>query len=386
MTLDAGGTNFVFSAVREYKEAVAPVCLPAAPDKLDVCLSTLVKGFGLIKKRLKEAPAAISFAFPGPADYKNGVIGDLPNFPAFRGGVALGPYLEDKFGIPVFINNDGNLFAYGEALAGALPAVNERLAAQGNPKRYKNLLGVTLGTGFGAGVVIDDRLLTGDNGCGGDVWMMRNKKYPHLIAEESVSIRAVRRVYAGLSGEDTTGLTPEDIYTIAEGLRRGNRAAAVKSFEELGEAAGAAIVQALQIVDGLVVVGGGLAGAARYILPAVVKEMKRSVYTFSGREFPCLPTHVYNLADPEDCEKFMKNTPVYLPVPFSGATGQEVRYDRDKCIGITVSSLGASKAIALGAYAFALQRIGCILQADIFPERERENPGAGSSALFKRLW
>ena len=49
------------------------------------------------------------------ADYAHGIIGDLPNFPGFRGGVALGPYLEHVFGIPVFINNDGNLFAYGEA-------------------------------------------------------------------------------------------------------------------------------------------------------------------------------------------------------------------------------------------------------------------------------
>lgn len=130
------------------------------------------------EKTIGNEPVAISFAFPGPADYKNGVIGDLPNFPVFRGGVALGAFLEEEFGIPVYINNDGNLFAYGEALAGILPSINEELKAAGNPKRYKNLLGITLGTGFGAGVVIDNCLLTGDNGCGGDVWIMRNKNIP----------------------------------------------------------------------------------------------------------------------------------------------------------------------------------------------------------------
>lgn len=62
-------------------------------------------------------PAAISFAFPGPADYPNGIIGGwLPNFPSFRDGVALGPFLQEKFGVPVFINNDGDLFAYALAL------------------------------------------------------------------------------------------------------------------------------------------------------------------------------------------------------------------------------------------------------------------------------
>ena len=78
-------------------------------------------------------------------------------------------------------------------LAGTLPEVNKRLKEAGSSKVYKNLLGITLGTGFGAGVVIDSRLLTGDNGCGGDVWIMRNKKYPEMIAEE-VSV-------SGLSGE-----------------------------------------------------------------------------------------------------------------------------------------------------------------------------------------
>ena len=60
---------------------------------------------------------AISFAFPGPADYPNGIIGGwLPNFPSFRDGVALGPFLQEKFGVPVFINNGGDLFAYAFAL------------------------------------------------------------------------------------------------------------------------------------------------------------------------------------------------------------------------------------------------------------------------------
>jgi glucokinase len=49
-----------------------------------------------------------------------GIIGDLENLPTFKGGVALGPMLEEIFNIPVFINNDGDLFAYGEAIAGLL--------------------------------------------------------------------------------------------------------------------------------------------------------------------------------------------------------------------------------------------------------------------------
>ncbi|MFA6830967.1 MAG: ROK family protein, partial [Bacteroidaceae bacterium] len=230
MTLDAGGTNFVFSALQGYHEIIEPICLSAASDDLERCLAILLEGFTKVKDQLQKPPAAISFAFPGPADYEHGIIGDLPNFPAFRGGVALGPFLKEQFKIPVFINNDGNLFAYGEALAGKLPEINARLEATGSNKRYKNLIGLTLGTGFGAGVVINNQLLTGDNGCGGDVWIMRNKKYPEMIAEESVSTRAVKRVYQEISKTDASTLTPKDIFDIAEGNRSGNKQAAIKSF------------------------------------------------------------------------------------------------------------------------------------------------------------
>jgi len=354
MTLDAGGTNFVFSAIKGCELVIAPVCLLSVPDDLDRCLSVLVEGFCRIKDSLSEAPVAISFAFPGPADYEHGVIGDLPNFPAFCGGVALVPFLEEKFGIPVFINNDGNLFAYGEALSGVLPQVNRELEAAGNPKRYKNLLGITLGTGFGAGVVINNCLLTGDNGCGGDVWLMRNKKYPDMLAEESVSIRAIHRVYRELTGEDTDAFTPKDIFDIAEGMRAGNREAAIRCFDEMGEMAGAAIVNALNMVDGIVVIGGGLSGASKYILPGMLREMNRSISTFAGLNFKCLQSEVYNLMDDAERSLFLENKSRMVKVPFAD---KYAVYDCSKKIGIMISSLGASKAIALGAYAYALSRL-----------------------------
>lgn len=52
----------------------------------------------------------LPFAFPGPPDYPNGIIGDLGKLPCFRGGIALRSMLEEKFGIPTFINNDGDLY------------------------------------------------------------------------------------------------------------------------------------------------------------------------------------------------------------------------------------------------------------------------------------
>ena len=167
LTLDAGGTNMVFGAMKGGEYYGETITLPSNASNLDLCLQAMVLGFATIIERLGgEKPVAISFAFPGPADYPNGIIGGfLPNFPSFRDGVALGPFLQKKFGVPVYINNDGDLYAYGEALGGALPEINKRLEEAGSSKRYHNLIGYTFGTGFGIGTVIDGRLNRGDNSC-----------------------------------------------------------------------------------------------------------------------------------------------------------------------------------------------------------------------------
>ena len=179
-----GGTLWSLQSHKRERNAAAElynVDRVSHAENLDKCLATMVEGFQAVIDRLSEKPVAISFAFPGPADYPNGIIGGyLPNFPSFREGVALGPFLEAKFGIPVYINNDGDLFAYGEALGGALPEVNARLEALGSPKKYKNLVGYTFGTGLGVGLVIDNRLNRGDNSCV-ETFCLRHKKMPEII-------------------------------------------------------------------------------------------------------------------------------------------------------------------------------------------------------------
>ena len=353
MTLDAGGTNFVFSAIAGGEEIAGPFTLPSVPTHIDGCLKNLTKGFRHICDLLPEPPAAISFAFPGPADYQAGIIGDLPNFPAFRGGVALGPYLQEQFGIPVFINNDGNLFAYGEALTGRLPEINSRLEKAGCAKRYRNLIGVTLGTGFGAGVVINGCLLSGDNGTGGDLWCLRNPKYPRFIIEESVSIRAVKRVYAERSGQREE-LTPKDIYRIAEGEFPGDRHAAQETFAELGEMAAEALSAALTLIDGIVVIGGGLSGASKYILPAMLDVLNGSTGMMDGSTFSRLQMKVFNLEDENEFASFAGGQSRPIPVPGSD---RQVSYDPFKRTGIAVTRQGTSRSVSLGAYIYALNQL-----------------------------
>ena len=355
LTLDAGGTNFVFSAIQGNKEVVAPVTLPSNAHNLTECLETIVNGFRQVREASPEPPAAISFAFPGPADYPNGVIGDLANLPSFRGGVALGPMLELDFGLPVFINNDGDLFAYGEAIAGLLPWVNERLEKAGSRKRYKNLLGLTFGTGFGAGIVSDSELLLGDNSAAAEIWSMRSKVQPESPVEEAVSIRGVRKAYSRRVGlEPWDALTPKDIFEIALGRKEGDREAAKAAFAEFGEAAGDAIANASILIDGLVVIGGGLTGAQQFFMPRLVEEMNTPLLTDEGEKVQRMESRAYNLEDRNDLHVFIRGASTRVKIPGYEDT---VPYDPEKRIGVGISRLGTSRAVSIGAYAFALHEL-----------------------------
>ncbi len=355
MTLDAGGTNSVFSAIQGNEQILEEIVLPTYPDNLDKCLSTIVEGFDRVKEKLRDVPVAISFAFPGPADYPNGIIGDLPNLPAFRGGVALGPMLEERFGLPVFINNDGDLYAYGEAIAGYLPYINSLLENAGSPKRYKNLLGLTLGTGFGAGIVRGGSLFIGDNAIAGEIWLLRDKLNPQTHIEEHASIRGVRKVFAreaGIHFEDAP--SPKDIYEIGVGKKEGNKEAALRAFREMAEVAGDAIANAITLIDGIVVIGGGLSGAYELFLPYIVQEMNSSFTRPDGAQFRRLVANVYNLEDEDELQKFSKGSTKEITVP---GTNRKVKYDPEMRIGVGISKIGTSKAISLGAYAFALNSL-----------------------------
>ena len=355
MTLDAGGTNFRFSAIRGDKAVTETVAMPSCGDQLDKCLANIVEGFTRIAAECPKAPVAISFAFPGPADYPNGIIGDLGNLPGFRGGVALGPMLEKRFGIPVFINNDGDLFVYGEAIAGFLPYVNDLLKKAGSPKQYKNLFGVTMGTGFGGGIVRNGELFIGDNSMAGEVWLLRNKLDPQMNAEEGACIRAVRREYAARTGMAFEQVPePKVLFEIGMGKAEGNKEAALAAFRRLGESAGDSMAQALTLIDGLAVIGGGVSGAWPLFLPALVEELNSTFTGPNGNSFRRLASVAFNLEDAGQRKKFLKGETREIVVP---GTKKKIKYDPLQRLGVGMSRLGTSEAVGIGAYAFALRKL-----------------------------
>jgi len=188
-----------------------------------------------------------------------------------------------------------------------------------------------------------------------EMWLLRHKLEGDTNAEEGASIRAVRRVYAAKAGIPLeTAPEPKVIFEIAEGRAQGNREAAREAFRRMGEVAGDAIALALTLIDGLVVIGGGIAGAHRQFLPAIIDEMNSTYAAPNGERFRRLIPRAFNLEEPVQRELFLKGETKELPVP--GST-RKVRFDGLQRVGVGISRLGTSEATAIGAYVFALSRL-----------------------------
>jgi glucokinase len=244
---------------------------------------------------------------------------------------------------------------YGEAIAGLLPHVNGLLEKAGSPKRYQNLFGVTLGTGFGGGITRNGELYVGDNSNASQIWLARHKLSPQMNAEEGASIRAVRRVYAeGANIAFDEAPDPRVIEEIALGEVSGNRAAAVEAYRRLGEVVGDAIGNALTLLDGLAVIGGGLSKGWRLFLPALVEELNAAYTGPNGNKFRRIPEAAFNLEDPAQLKKFLKGETRTITVP---GGKRKIKYDPLQRIGVGISRLGTSEAVAIGAYAFALRQL-----------------------------
>ena len=177
---------------------------------------------------------------------------------------------------------------------------------------------------------------------------------PDIIVEDGVAVRAIKRVYGELSGNKDHGLEPKEIGAIAKGEAPGNKEAAIKAFDKMGEVAGDAIATAVTLIDGLVVIGGGIMNNHEFLMPGILRSMRGKMHQLTGEELNRVQMKVYNLDNPSEFVDFARGEARKLKVYGSD---KEVVYDPQKRIGVMRSKIGASMAISLGAYAFALSEL-----------------------------
>jgi glucokinase len=145
VAVDLGGTNLRVALVKDGK--ILKLIKTSTPKTKSELLKALVNSISeIFDKDVK----AIGVGSPGPL--ANGIILNPPNIP-FR-NFNLKKFLENKFKKKVVIENDAKCVALAEEIYGV---------------RKKNFIILTLGTGIGGGIIIDNKLYTGSHGYAGEV-------------------------------------------------------------------------------------------------------------------------------------------------------------------------------------------------------------------------
>lgn len=148
IAVDLGGTNLRVGKVQGDTIAQRSVRPVPSTDSDEVVLQELI---GAIQSLFDDEVAAIGIGVPSVVDVDRGIVYAVQNIPSWK-EVHLKEQLEREFNIPVHVNNDANCFALGET-------------HYGKGRDYRHIVGLTIGTGLGAGIIIDRRLYNGSN-CG----------------------------------------------------------------------------------------------------------------------------------------------------------------------------------------------------------------------------
>ncbi len=142
--IDIGATKIQIGAIKD-SEIVKELTLPTSSNApKQQIIDELIEGIETLCGHDFEG---IGIGVPGLIDEERGIVYDLWNIPSWK-EVFLKDSLEDHFHKPVQITNDANTFALGEK-------------RYGQGRNFRNFVGVSLGTGFGTGIIINNELYSG---------------------------------------------------------------------------------------------------------------------------------------------------------------------------------------------------------------------------------
>jgi glucokinase len=196
---------------------------------------------------------AISMASPGPLDPNTGVVLATPNIPEWV-NFPLTDKLTERFDVPAYLDNDANLAALGEWKFGA-------------GRDHRDVLYLTISTGIGGGVVINDRLIRGYHGLAaelghvtvladGPVCSCGIKGHLEALAAGPAIVRYVNEQLEAGSKSELSSDEDLTAYSIAEAARRGDELAK-SAYERAGRYLGIGVASFLHTFDPSIVIFGG---------------------------------------------------------------------------------------------------------------------------------
>jgi glucokinase len=266
--IDAGATNIKVGLIDPANYRIIYTTLFGTRHytrKKEDLINAFVKAvnFILLNKHLsRKNILAFGLGLPGPIDSQKGIVHFLPNISGWN-EVPLKKILESRLKIPVFVDNDVKLITLAEWKLGA-------------GKGVKNLLCITLGTGVGGGLILNNRLYRGENFLAGEIGHMPiNELGPVCNCGGSACLEryignkyilsAAKRIFKDKK------ITLEKISALA---RKGDRKA-IRIWQDVGRRLGIALSGAINLLNlQMVIIGGGVSAAGSPLFNSVKETVK----------------------------------------------------------------------------------------------------------------
>jgi glucokinase len=220
------------------------------------------------------AMSAIGIATAGAIDPYQGVVISAPNISGWI-NVPLRDHVQNCFQVPVYIGNDANLAAIGEW-------------RYGSGKGHHHLIYITISTGIGGGIILDDHLLLGQQGLAAEIGhvtilpdgpLCGCGKKGHIEALAS-GTAIVNWTKSELERGFVSSLSNEETITsriVANAAKRGDQLA-INAFNRAGYYLGMVLADFLHLFNpSMVIVGGGVSLSGELIMGPTHKALQSFV-------------------------------------------------------------------------------------------------------------
>lgn len=273
--MDLGGTNLKYALGNENGEIIIKKSRPSQANQSQKAIFEnmfiAVEELKVEAEKRKKQILSIGVGSPGSIDFETGQLkGSTPNLPNWA-KAPIKKTLEEKFNISTWADNDANIMALAEARLGA-------------GKGYKNILCLTLGTGIGGGILIDNQVLRGEhysaaevghiiiayNGircnCGNKGCLEAYTTAPAMVKRYQKKLKRLGLAY------NINELNTEFIFQKASR----NEGLAIETIAETCEYLGAGIASISNIIDPeVVIIGGGVSEAGDPFIKQIENEVRQ---------------------------------------------------------------------------------------------------------------
>lgn len=294
--VDIGGTNTVLGLVTRDGNCIAEATFPTQEyGQFNEYVARIASEISKLAENIKNSYSLVGVGIGAPnGSYRTGEIVDAANL-RWKGSLPLTTKLNSILNIPVALTNDANAASLGEMLFGAANGM-------------KNFVYITLGTGLGSGIVVDGKLVLGEDGFAGELGHTAVKPYGRQCGcgkqgclETYVSAPGLRRTAFKLMGDSQEpsalrGYTYDTLSAkkIASFAQQGDKIA-LEAFEYTGAILGMKLADVVAILNPeAIFLFGGLSNAGSLIFEPTKRHMEKNLFPIFRNKVNLLPSGLGN--------------------------------------------------------------------------------------------